>query len=114
MSDLRVLTGDTSIKNQYAPWYQKKKKTTDIFRSSERIQCMKKIKLSSYSVLLLIEFLILPHGQISMGKQQHPEKLATKMLQETVSHEEKLKELNIKPRKEETQANARERERNFL
>ena len=61
-----------------------------------------------------LEFLILPHGQISMGKQQHPEKLATKMLQETVSHEEKLKELNIKPRKEETQANARERERNFL
>lgn len=49
-----------------------------------------------------------------MGKQQHPERLATKMLQETVSHEEKLKELNIKPRKEETQANARERERNFL
>lgn len=26
MSDLRVLTGDTSIKNQYAPWYQKKKR----------------------------------------------------------------------------------------
>lgn len=47
-----------------------------------------------------------------MGKQQYPEGLATKMLQETVSHERKLKELNVKPGKE-TQANAR-KERNFL
>lgn len=47
----------------------------------------------------LINFLILPHSQISMGKQQYPEGLATKMLQETVSHEEKLKELSVKPGK---------------
>lgn len=92
------------------------KKTTDTFRSSERIQCMKKIKLSSYSVLLLIECLILPHGQTSMGKQQYPERLATKMVHETVSHEKviQLKELNMKPGKEETWANARKRGRNFL
>ena len=94
----------------------KKKRTTDIFRSSERIQCMKKIKLSSYSVLLLIECLTLPHGQTSMGKQQYPERLATKMVQEPVSHEKviQLEELNIKPGKEETWANARKRGRNFL
>lgn len=92
------------------------KKTTDTFRSSERIQCMKKKKLSSYSVLLLIECLILPHGQTSMGKQQYPERLATKMVHETVSHEKvtQLKELNMKPGKEETWANARKRGRNFL
>ena len=40
--------------------------------------CIKKIKLSSYSVLLLIECLILPHGQTSMGKQQYIERLATR------------------------------------
>lgn len=75
-----------------------------------------KKKLSSYSVLLLIECLILPHGQTSMGKQQYPERLATKMVHETVSHEKvtQLKELNMKPGKEETRANARKRGRNFL
>ena len=81
---------------------KKKKKTTEILRGSERIQCMKKRKLSSYSILLLPVRLILPYGKTSVGKWGHLQRLATKMVWETVSHEEKLKELNTEPGKEKT------------
>lgn len=68
------------------------------------------------NVLVLGSFILAAVHRGSPHKQQYPERLATKMVHETVSHEKvtQLKELNMKPGKEETRANARKRGRNFL